>query len=229
MNRSMISKTLGAVALLALGAATAAQAAAVHDNSGFGPSKVITFNGYDGLLTTGEVDVGTAEIGIEVKLTAGPYAELGANNRDLGENGAWTGFGSGPAVEGHFLASSFTAKRGELGFSFTTGVSSVGAYLNQFRIAGVNNSLTLLAYDQYGNTLESFSYSIKTGWDGYDEGKFLGFSRASADIYGFGVAGNNIVLDNLTLAVPEPESYALLLAGLGVLGLLSRRRLQHKA
>lgn len=224
MNKSL--KTLGLLTLLALGGA--AQAAAVQDQSGFGPSKVITFNAFDGLITTGEVDVGTAEIGMEVKLTSGPFAEVGANNRDLGENGLWTGFGSGPAVEGHFLASSFTGKRGELGFSFATGLSSVGAYVNQFRLAGVNNSLTLLAYDKYGNTLESFTYSVKTEWDSYDQGQFLGFKRASADIYGFGVAGNNIVLDNLTVAapVPEPESYALLLAGLGVLGLLSRRRLK---
>lgn len=224
MNKSL--KTLGLLTLLALGGA--AQAAAVQDHSGFGPSKVITFNAFDGLITTGEVDVGTAEIGMEVKLTSGPFAEVGANNRDLGENGLWTGFGSGPVVEGRFLASSFTGKRGELGFSFATGQSSVGAYLNQFRVEGVNNNLTLLAYDKYGNTLESFSFSIKTAWDSYDQGQFLGFTRASADIYGFGVAGNNIVLDNLTVAapVPEPESYALLLAGLGVLGLLSRRRLK---
>lgn len=224
MKMSKSIKFLGLGALLALGGA--AQAASVQSASGFGPSKVITFNGFDGLITTGEVDVGSAEIGMEVKLSSGPFAELGANNRDLGQNGAWGVFDLGTGVDGNFLASSFLGKRGELGFSFSTGVQHVGAYLNQFRAVGVNNALTLLAYDQYGNTLESFTFSIKTDVDGYNATQFLGFSRASADIYGFGVAGNSIVMDNLTLAVPEPESYALMLAGLGVLGLLSRRRLK---
>lgn len=37
--------------------------------------------------------------------------------------------------------------------------------------------------------------------------------------------GDGVKLDNLTVtAVPEPESYAMMLAGLGALGVLSRRR-----
>jgi len=37
--------------------------------------------------------------------------------------------------------------------------------------------------------------------------------------------GDGVQLDNLTVAaVPEPESYAMMLAGLGALGLMSRRR-----
>ncbi|HEX2010439.1 MAG TPA: hypothetical protein VJN44_05805 [Roseateles sp.] len=218
-------KTLAAAALLAL--AGAAQAAAVYDANGFGASRVVTFNGYDGLLTTGSEDVGTAEVGMAVWMTSGPNAEIGAVARDLGENGLWTGFGAGPATEGHFLASSFVARRGELGFSFDMGVKSVGAYMNQFQSAAGGNAFTVLAYGKSGDVLEQFSYSVDTDWDGYDQGQFLGFSRASADIYGFGVAGNNIVLDNLsfTTAVPEPDEYLMLLAGLLVIGTaVSRRR-----
>ncbi len=42
--------------------------------------------------------------------------------------------------------------------------------------------------------------------------------------------GNNIYIDNINFdqvtAVPEPETYAMLLAGLGLLGFMARRRTQ---
>jgi hypothetical protein len=82
-----------------------------------------------------------------------------------------------------------------------------------------------LAYDFNGNVLESFNVSIDTDVNNYDEGKFVGFARASADIYRFGLSNGTFVVDNLTIsAVPEPETYAMFLAGLGLLGAASRRR-----
>jgi hypothetical protein len=35
-------------------------------------------------------------------------------------------------------------------------------------------------------------------------------------------------MDNLTLAVPEPQTYAMLLAGLALVGGVARRRQAHR-
>jgi hypothetical protein len=106
-----------------------------------------------------------------------------------------------------------------------TPVAGIGAYFNQFQVEGVANSFKLLAYDMDGNTLESHKVSVDTDAFGYNEGSFLGIHRNAADIWGFGIAGNNLVLDKLTMtAVPEPGTCGLRAAGLGLVGWLARRR-----
>lgn len=224
-----------AASLLAAGTAQAASTA-VAPFSPFmitepgvidGSTSTITFNGWDNLLTTGPIDVG-AEVGASVIFTSVPNARLGADEQDLSNNGLWGArFEPTPTGDGNFLASAFIATRGEFGFTFGTAVSAVGAYVNQFQTAGVNNALTFLAYDQAGNIIDLFSYRVDTDPLGYNEGQFLGFQHASADIYGFGIADGTFVLDNLTFTaapVPEPGTVGLMLAGLGLLGVAMRRR-----
>jgi hypothetical protein len=216
-----------AVAASALVLVSGAQAAAIISDTSTITGEVIDFNGYDNLITIGPLDVG-AGVGNDVVFTSAQFARVGADNQDLADNGLWGArFAPTPTGDGNFVASEFVARRGELGFSFANAVSSVGAFFNQFQATGtVGNSMTLLAYDQYGNVLESFGYSVNTDPLNYNEGKFLGFQRAQADIYGFGVADGTFVLDNLTYTapVPEPGTWALMFAGLGMLVGVTRRR-----
>ncbi len=222
-------KTSPIVAALALFAGHgAAQAVLVMDNAGFEAPQLITFDAFDGLVTTGPVEVGLAEIGRSVTFTSTPFAELGANSRDLGENGLWGArVGPTPTGSGNFVASLFATPQGSFTFTLAAPVAGIGAFMNQFQAAGVSNQFVLIAYDAQGNTLETHSSSVDTDPLGYNEGGFFGIHRTQADIYGFGVANGAMVLDNLTLTavpIPEPETYALMAAGLGIVGWLARRR-----
>jgi PEP-CTERM motif len=225
MNFKIVYRVAAATAVLALGSGV--QAASIISNTSTFSGEVIDFNNYDNLVTIGPLDVGPAA-GNDVLFTSAQFARIGADQQDLVDNGLWGArFLPTPTGDGNFVASEFVARRGELGFTFATPVSSVGAFINQFQAAGSTaNSMRLIAYDQYGNDLESFSYSIDTDPLSYNEGMFLGFQRASADIYGFGIADGTFVMDNLTYTapVPEPGSWALMFAGLGVLlGATARR------
>lgn len=208
-------------------------------------SSLITFNGFDGLVSgTTAIEVGLSEIGQSVLFTSTPVSTVGANNQDLGGNGLWGARGdiarpsngnentlvSTPTGDGNFISSSFVTRRGEFGFSFANPVSSVGAYFNQFqRIGTTNNMLDLLAYDADGNTLATYSFMINTDVDSYNEGSFLGIQSSTANIYGFGVANGTMVMDNLMIAaVPEPSFYLLLSIGALVVGGAARRRRRSK-
>jgi len=228
----MTLKTCVAIAACVLaGGAQAASIVSDTNSLANGPgATLITFNDFDGLLTAGPLDL--LPTPGAVVFTSAPFSVVGQYAQDLDQNGLWgargtpaSGLIQTPTGSGNFLSSSFVATRGELGFTFATPVQAVGAFFNQFQTAAGSNALTLLVYDASGNTLESFSFSVDTSALGYNEGKFLGFQRASADIYGFGIADGTFVLDDLTLApVPEPESYALLIGGLGIVGWVARRR-----
>ncbi len=221
-----IQKTgFAAAAVLAAALSAPANAVLVTDSAFINaPQNVITFDGYDSLTTVGPENVG-AEVGDTVMFTSSPYAELGAYERDLGNNGLW-------GATDRFVASDFIAPRGTLTFSFEVGMSGVGAFFNQFQGTRANN-LTLIAYGIDGLALESHNYSLDTDAYGYNEGQFLGIQRTGADIYAFGIADGTFVMDDLTYtsatvttAVPEPTTWALMLAGLGLVTLSLRRHKQ---
>jgi PEP-CTERM motif len=229
MNFQLFKGVLAAAALALSASAMAQSYDAVTDATTITSQSfnVLTFNGYNELNTTGPVNVG-AEIGQTVVFTSVPTTRLGATNQDLGDNGLWGArdLGPTPTGDGNFVASAFIRNRGEFVFSFDNPVAAIGAYFNQFQqIGSLNNRLELTAYDQLGNVLQSFQFTINTDPDSYNEGSFLGIRSSVANIYGFGVSDGTVVLDNLTFTVPipEPSTYALMAAGLLMLGYSVRK------
>jgi hypothetical protein len=60
-------------------------------------------------------------------------------------------------------------------------------------------------------------------------GFYLGAPSNAADIYSTTATGSNLLLkvdgsNTFTTVVPEPETYMLMLAGLGAIGFMTRRR-----
>ena len=80
-----------------------------------------------------------------------------------------------------------------------------------------------------GNTSNTFSLAQNVGWTNFS----LVFTPTTTGAYvlSFGNGGGDnmgMLLDNVSVSVtspvPEPETYAMLLAGLGLLGFAARRR-----
>ena len=213
----------------ALSTAGVAHAASIVSSTAtFVPTTdLFTFDGYDGQNVAASsrvwLDSGTYYVSDAASV-------LGANEQDLSGNGLW-----GPRVDATPTGSgNFVSATGPVLFSFFNAgpQAQVGAFFNLTQPTdGVKTAmLTLTAYSAANQVLESFSYKVDTSIDSYNEGMFLGFSRANADIHSFGVTvsgGQSLVLDNLHLSaapVPEPASIALLAAGLAVVGGVARRR-----
>jgi PEP-CTERM motif len=220
--------SLALVAALSL-AGSAQASSIVSATATFAPTTgLFDFDAYDGRQVAAGAPVLLG--GGSTFFVADAPSVLGANEQDLGGNGLWGArLDATPTGSGNFLSSTGPVL---FGFLITGPQARVGAYFNLSQpLEGTKTAqLTLTAYSAANQVLESFSYRVDTGWDSYNEGIFLGFSRAKADIYSFGVtvsAGQSLVLDNLHLSaapVPEPASIALLMAGLAVIGGAARRR-----
>jgi hypothetical protein len=200
------------LAALALAATLPAHAALTNDVGAIGaPVQTVDFEAFDGLLTTGPEALGG---GVTFNGDAG--TELGAFIRDLGDNGAW---GAGKV----FAAGGFV---GELRFHFANAISGAGGFVNHFSTGGLPFAVAVTAYGLGGQVLETHTVPVSTGFDSYNEGLFVGITRNVADIGALSFKGGGVVLDDFSHSapIPEPGTTAMLLAGLGAVGLLMRRR-----
>lgn len=154
---------------------------------------------------------------------------------DLGINGSW---GAGKS----FL--SFD-KIGDMTVRIDFGGLKTRAFVAEWSLYEEPRDHRLLTVTAYGTdgSSETFTLgSFATSLDGVDveDNSLLGATNfaitqgirlAHADIAYITIQGDGIVMDNFsyTQPVPEPETWALLMAGLGVAGLSLRRRGMGKA
>lgn len=173
---------------------------------------VVDFEAYDGFFTEGPEIVSPG-----ITFTTTPGSVLGAYIADLGNNGLW---GAG----NHFAA---TGVIGTLHFTFTGGLTkAAGAFLNSYN----GGPMFIAAYGDNNQVIESHLINVDTAEDSLNEGGFFGIARANADIRSIAFTGVGLVADNLTVTtpVPEPETYAMMLAGLGLVGFMAKRRHSSK-
>jgi hypothetical protein len=204
-----------AAAALAAAATLPAQAMLVTDAGAIaGPTTLVDFENFDGLLTSGPETVAPG-----VVFGGDSGAELGASNRDLGDNGLW-------GANGMFAAGGVA---GELRFTFTGGLSAgAGAFVSHYANASLPFVLAVevSAYGDNNQIIETHSFTVAASSGDYNAGQFLGITRAEADIRSVSFKGLGVVADNLVLTtpVPEPGTWALMLAGLATVGFLGLRQ-----
>lgn len=159
-------------------------------------------------------------------------------------DGAFVGqdtvFGYGLGDNGEFFDAAVLALDSGLGtmqLLGTTGHSQLGFLLNY--APGFGSSPTIWTLDQAGNIIDAFDLGVLAPIStpgGLEEFAFRGISYDDGtEIYGMRFGGSFIVATETPAGqftppqepvqgVPEPASWALLIAGFGLVGLAARRR-----
>lgn len=197
----------------AMAAALPAQAALTLDAADILDPNVVDFEAYDGYFTTGPETIAPGAV-----FTGDDGSQLGAYIADLGTNGLW---GAG----NKFAAGGFI---GELRFTFVDGPTrGAGALVNHYELGDILPfAVVVSAYGENNQIIETHTVMVDTDEASLNEGRFVGIVRPTADIRSISFKGNYLVADDFTFTtpVPEPETYAMMLTGLGLLGLVARKR-----
>lgn len=134
------------------------------------------------------------------------------------------GYVSGVSMAGLNDANQFYSVVDTMTFDFATPVSGVGGITNWY---GDDVNVTIAIYDASNTLLESYVVA-NSGGNIATPNSFIGFSRTSADISKYTLSAGYIAVWDLTTtsgsAVPEPASWALMIAGFGLVGAAARRR-----
>ena len=148
----------------------------------------------------------------------------------IGNGGSYdllTGNGSYVDLDGN------SAHSGHL--SHTVNLVAGHTYSLSFDLAGSQRGTTEMVDVKFGTTMEQFTLSSGDGFSHHTM-KFTALSSGLATFeylnnqFGTNIGnneGNHIgaLLDNVAVtSVPEPESYAMFMAGLGLMGFIARRR-----
>ena len=167
---------------------------------------------------------------------AATFNASGTSAYNIGSGGfeAFAGLNAGDldspdfAYEGSLLKQTFNVNAGDtLSFNWNM-FTNEGAAGADYAFVAINGALTTLA-NASNASLASVPYSFSTGASLFSQT----FASASSVTLAFGVVDlgdegvtSALWLDNvaLTAAVPEPETYAMLLAGLGFIVASSRRK-----
>ena len=162
------------------------------------PTDYYSLNNYDGWTFSGDAYYATNGSGLGAIL----LNETGAPNATASRT--ITGLIAGDQYVLQFNVSGDNQPGLLYGLNVTLDGSSVLAYSATDQVQGYYNNL--------GGPLQSISFTA-TGTS-----EVLSFAQTS------GTAASPIIDDVLVSSVPEPDSYAMLLAGLGLMGFIAHRR-----
>jgi len=208
---------LVAGALLAA-SAFAAQAAVIVDRADVPAAQtVIDFESFDSYI----VDGSSLNVGNGVTLSSNLQFTVGQNNAVLEQNGVWGGNGN------HFVSFDNIGSM-TLNISFAQATKGVGFDYSIYETDAEGSAqLTARYFDSGNNLIKSTKFIFSAFGDStYNQFQSFGYVSDSANIARVTLSGDGVVMDNLTFtaAVPEPETYAMFLAGLGLIGAVARRR-----